>query len=92
MYIYVGFPGDASGKEPACRCRRLEFDSWDGKIPGRRAWQSTPVFLPGNSYGQRSLEGYSLWGCKESDMAEAIYHVCTHICIYIYFFLFKNSL
>jgi len=35
------------------------FYSWGGKIPWRRAWQSTPVFLPGKSHGQRSLVGYS---------------------------------
>ena len=33
----------------------------------RRKWQCTPVFLPGESHGQRDLVGYSLWGCKESD-------------------------
>ena len=38
-----------------------------GKIPWRRKWQPTPVFLPGKSHGQRGLEGYSPWGCKESD-------------------------
>ena len=38
------------------------------KIPWRRKWQSTPVFLPGISYGQRSLVGYSPWGCKELDI------------------------
>ena len=41
----------ASGKEPACRCSRYKrrgFDPWVGKIPWRRAWQPTPVFLPGN--------------------------------------------
>jgi len=36
-----------------------------------RKWQPTPVFLPGKSHGRRSLEGYSPWGCKESDMTEA---------------------
>ena len=35
-----------------------------------KEWQTTPVFLPGESQGQRSLLGYSLWGCKESDMTE----------------------
>ena len=40
------------------------------KIPWRRAWQSTPVFLPAESHGQRTLEGYSPWGCKELDTAE----------------------
>ena len=41
------------------------------KIPWRRAWQPTPVFLPRESHGQRSLVGYSLKGCKELDMTEA---------------------
>ena len=41
-----------------------------GRSPWRRAWQSTPVFLPGESHGQRSLEGYSLQGLKESDTTE----------------------
>ena len=43
----------------------------------RRKWQPTPVFLPGESHGQRSLVGYSPWGCKESDMTERLKH--THI-------------
>ena len=43
------------------------FDPWVGKIPWRRAWQPTPVFLPGKFHGQRSLVGYSPWGRKESD-------------------------
>ena len=60
-----GFPGAASGKEPAFQCRgfkRLGFDPWDGKIPWKRARQSTPVFLPEESHGQRSLAGYSPQG------------------------------
>ena len=66
-----GFPSGASGKEPDWqfrRCKRCGFDPWVGKIPWRRAWEPTPVFLPGESHGQRSLAGYSLWGLKESDM------------------------
>ena len=50
--LLSGFPGDASGKESACQCRRHKrhgFDPWVGKIPWRRAWQPTPVFLPGES-------------------------------------------
>ena len=38
------------------------FDPWVGKIPWRRKWQPTPVFLPGKSHGQRGLVGYSPWG------------------------------
>ena len=54
---------------------RPGFDFWVGKIPWRRKWQPTPVFLPGKFHGQRSLAGYSSWGCKESDMTE---HACLH--------------
>ena len=39
--------------------QETRFDPWVGKIPGRRAWQPTPVFLPGESHGQKSLAGYS---------------------------------
>ena len=45
--------------------RRPEFNSWVGKIPWRREWQPTPLFLPGESHGQRSLADYSPWGHKE---------------------------
>ena len=44
-----------------------------GKIPWRRNWQPTPVFLPGKSHGRRSLVGYSPWGCKESDTTERLH-------------------
>jgi len=60
--IRLGFPGGTSGKEPACQCRRRKrcrSNPWVGKIPWRRAWQPTLVFLPGESHGQRSLVGYS---------------------------------
>ena len=50
------------------RCR---LDPWVRKIPWRRKWQPTPVFLPGKSYGQRCLAGYSPWGRKALDMTEA---------------------
>ena len=53
------------------RHKRCKFNPWIGKIPWRRAWQPTPVFLPGESHGQRSLVGYSPRGCKESDTTEA---------------------
>ena len=67
-----GFPGNAS-EERAFQCKRrkrCEFDPWVGKIPWRGAWQPTPVFLPGESHGQRSLVGYSPQGCKELDTTE----------------------
>ena len=48
------------------QCRRLRFSPWV------RKWLTTPVFLPGESHGQRSLEGYSLGGHKESDTTEQL--------------------
>ena len=53
------------------RHKKGEFDPWVRKIPWRRKWQATPVFLPGESHGQRSLAGYSPWGHKELDMTES---------------------
>ena len=52
------FPGGASGKGPACKCRRCGFDLWVRKIPWRRAWQPTPVFLPQQCHLHRILAGY----------------------------------
>ena len=49
---------------------RDRFNPWVGKIPWSRKWQSTPVFLPGESHGQQSLAGFSLWDCKELDTTE----------------------
>ena len=54
--------GGASGKDPACHCRRHKkpwFDPWVKMIPWRRKWQPSPVFLPGEFHAQRSLAGYS---------------------------------
>ena len=51
----MGFPSDSDSKASACNARRPGFDPWVGKVPWRRAWQPTPVFLPGESHGQRSL-------------------------------------
>ena len=67
---YKGFPGDVSGKEPTCQCRRHK-EMWVKKIPWRKAWQHTPVFLPRESHGQRNLVGYSLCSLKESGTTEA---------------------
>ena len=60
------------------RCKRLGFDSWVTKSPWRRKWQPTPVFLPGECHGQRSLAGCSPYGCPESGTTEATQHARTH--------------
>ena len=70
-----GLPRWLGGKESAylCRrCRRHGFNPWVGKIPWRRAWQPTPVFLSGRSHGPRSLSGCSPWGRKELNTTEGL--------------------
>ena len=62
----------ASGKESACQCRRLGSNPWVGKMPWRRAWQPTLVFVPGKPRGQWALAGYSPRGRKESDTTEQL--------------------
>ena len=77
----LGFPGGASGKEPTYQCMRHKrhgFNPWVRKSPWRRAWQPTPVFLPGESHEHRSLGGYSPWGLKELDTTEVTEHRHTH--------------
>ena len=61
-----------TGKEFACWCRRCEFDPWVGKIPWRRKWQPTPVFLPGKSHGQTAWQ-VTIHGVTELDMTEHAY-------------------
>ena len=63
----IHLPRWLSGKDPACWCRRREFNPRVRKIPWKRKWQPTPGFLPGESHGQRSLAGYSPGGLKSKD-------------------------
>ena len=66
---FKGFPGSSDGQESVHNTEDLSLISGSARSP--REWmQLTPVFLPGEIHGQRSLVGYSLWGCKESDMTE----------------------
>jgi len=69
IIFIITFPGGARGKECICLCSRhtrYRFDPWVGKIPWRREWQPTPVFLMENPHGQRSLVGYSPRGLKDT--------------------------
>ena len=55
--------------------RRPRFRPWVGKIPWRREWLPSPVFLPEKFYGLRSLTSYSPWGCKELDTTEQLCNI-----------------
>ena len=64
-----GFPGSTSGKEPACQCRRSKRWSFNHrvmKMPWRRAWQPTSLFLPGEPHWQRSLVCYCSYDCSQT--------------------------
>ena len=81
------------GKESACqykRSKKLRFNPGVGKMPCRGKWQPTPVFLPGKSHGERSLAGYSPWGCKESDTTSMHTHVASAK-LSVIFFLKKHT-
>ena len=60
------FPGGLVVKNPPAKLETWTQSSY-GKMPWRRKWQLSPVFLPGESHGQRNLVGYSPWGRRESD-------------------------
>ena len=68
---------------------RPRFDRWVGKIPWRRKWLPTPVFLPRVFHGQRSLAGCSPWGHKQSDMTEQFHFLSFFLIHKIKFYLFK---
>ena len=88
----LGFPMWLSGKEPTCQCGRQRsrvFGPWVRKISWRRKWQPTPVFLPGESHGQRSLVGYSPRGHKGSDTTHT--HIHTHVSMSIWFQLYYGN-
>ena len=71
---FICFPDGSVGRESTCNTghKRCRFDPWVRKIPWSRTWQPTSIFLPTEFHGQRSLVGYSLLGCKESDMTEQL--------------------
>ena len=70
--------GDSDSKESACNAGDASLIPRLERSPGERAWQPTPVFLPGESHGQRSLASYSPWSHKESDMTEQLAHTQKH--------------
>ena len=95
LYVYTfantllssGFPGGSEIKASACNFGRPGFDPWVGKIPWRRKWQPTPVFLPGESQGRGSLVGCRLWGRTELDTTERL-----HFTYYLDYFIASLSL
>ena len=65
-----GFCGSSAVKNLP-QCKRWEFNPWVRNVPWRRAWQPTPVFLPGESHGQRGAWWATVHGVAESDTTEA---------------------
>ena len=71
-YLHNRLPWWLSQERVCLQWRRLRFNTWVRKIPWRRQWQPTPVFLSRESHWQRNLAGYSPWGHKESDTTERL--------------------
>jgi len=67
---YRDIPGGSNSKESACNVGDQGSVPGLGSFPWRREWQPTPIFLPGESHGRRSLADCSPWGCKESYTTE----------------------
>ena len=96
MHIYLcdiytriwGFLRGSEGKESACNAGDPGLSPELGKSPGEGNGNPFWVLLPGKSHGQRRLEGYSPWGCKELDVTEQL-HFHFHIYIYVYFSYFS---
>ena len=90
--MILGLPTWLCGKESACQCRRhkrLGFNPWARKIPWRRKWKPTPVFLPQKSHVQRRLVGCSPWGCRVRHDWD---WTCTHTLYYFIGFVAVESL
>ena len=75
--VNLVFPDGFVGKESICNAGDM-VNPWARKIPWRRKRQPTPVLLPRKSHGQKSLEGHSLWGCKELDTTQGLNHQHQH--------------
>ena len=76
---WIGYPLQYSWASLVAQTVKTLHAMWETRFqslvwedPWWRAWQPTPIFLPGESHGQRSLTGYSPWGCKESDTTEQL--------------------
>ena len=84
MTFLLGFSGGTSGKEPTCQCRRHKgcgFDPWVGKIPWRRTWQPTPVFLPGESPWTEEPDGLQSMGSQsQTGLKQLSTHACPSFC------------
>ena len=70
--IYLMISDGASQVAQMVKNLPAMHETWVRKIPWKREWEPIPVFLPREFHGQRSLEGYSPWGLKESDRTERL--------------------
>ena len=79
---YRGLPGGSDDKGSPCNAGDTGFEPWVRKIPWRREWLPTLVFMPGESHGHQSIEGYWPWGPKESYVTKQLTHTDYHLQFY----------
>ena len=79
LLMHQGLPWWLKWYRIFLQCGRPRFNPWVRKIPWRRKWHPTPVFLSKESHGQRSLVNYSLWSHKKLDTAEQLMHTHPHM-------------
>ena len=70
LFTNMGLQRSLNSEKSVCQFRSHRFNPWVRNFPWRRKWQLTPVFLLGKPHVQRSLVGYSPWGCKQPDLTE----------------------
>ena len=77
--LLLGLPWGLRWERICLQRGRPRFSIWVRKIPWRSEWLPTPIYLPGESHGQRSLAGYNPWSCKEVDTTEqfTLFHIAS---------------
>ena len=90
-WTLIGPPRRLSGEESACQCRRHGFHSWVGKIPWRREWQPTPVFLPGESHAEEPGGLQSMGSQSRARPKQLSRHACPEIVVDFYSILIFYS-
>ena len=90
-HVVLDFPSGSDCKESACSAGDLGPIPGSGRFPWRREWPATPLFLPGEFHGHRSLVGYNPRGRKELDATEQLTYTHTHRHTHTRCYIFRSQ-